>query len=94
MATDDVKQVTETAGANSAAVKVTRPSGEQVEVDARAPTTPDGTAPRKAHNLDTNAALAETRAFNPATHDDLPASQSGNPGAQCACGLHGALDAD
>ena len=68
MATEDVKQVTETAGANSAAVKVTRPTGEQVEVDAR-PTTPDGSAPKPTIILDTNTALAETRAFNPATHD-------------------------
>lgn len=69
MATEDVKQVTETAGANNAAVKVTRPSGEQVEVDARTQTLPDGTAPRKASitlSDDTNA--AETRAFNPATN--------------------------
>lgn len=69
MATDDVKQVTETAGANNAAVKVTRPSGEQVEVDARAQTLPDGSAPRKAAiTLAADTASAETRAFNPATN--------------------------
>jgi hypothetical protein len=69
MATEDVKQVTETAGANNAAVKVTRPSGEQVEVDARAQTLPDGSVPRKASiTLAVDAAAAETRAFNPATN--------------------------
>lgn len=69
MATDDVKQVTETAGANNAAVKVTRPSGEQVEVDARPQTLPDGTAPRRATiTLAADTASAETRAFNPATN--------------------------
>ena len=69
MATDDVKQVTETAGANNAAVKVTRPSGEQVEVDARAQTSPDGTAVRKASiTFAADTASAETRAFNPATN--------------------------
>ena len=33
--TDEVKQLTETAGSNNAAVKITRPTGEQVEVNAR-----------------------------------------------------------
>jgi hypothetical protein len=69
MATEDVKQVTETAGANNAAVKVSRPSGEQVEVDARPQTLPDGTVARKATiTLSADTASAETRAFNPATN--------------------------
>ena len=69
MATEDVTKVTETAGANSAAVKVTRPSGEQVEVDARPQTFDDGTAPRRATiAFAADTASAETRSFNPASN--------------------------
>ena len=69
MGTDDVTKVTETAGANSAAVKVTRPSGEQVEVDARPQTFSDGTAPRRPSiTLAADTASAETRGFNPTTN--------------------------
>jgi hypothetical protein len=68
MATDDIKQVTDTAGANSAAVKVTRPSGEQVEVDARSGAAEDR-ATRPIIILSTDTSSAQTRAFNPTAND-------------------------
>ncbi len=63
--TGDVEQLTQTAGANSAAVKVSRPSGEEVSVDAR-PSAPDGA--RAVIVLGADTAAGERRAFNPATH--------------------------
>jgi len=63
--TDDVKALTETAGQNRAAVKVTRPTGEQVEVDARPTEKQDGTNPVILINGGTGSAA--NRAFNPAT---------------------------
>ncbi len=64
--TDEVKQLTETAGTNNAAVKVTRPTGEQVEVDARRGAEDSA---RPVIILDDATNKAETRAFNPATND-------------------------
>lgn len=63
--TEEVKQLTETAGANKAAVKVARPTGEQVEVDAR---TSEDTS-RPIIILDAGTSSAETRAFNPSSGD-------------------------
>lgn len=63
--TQDVEQLTQTAGANGAAVKMSRPSGEEVSVDAR-PTAQDG--PRPLIVLGTDTATGSRRAFNPATH--------------------------
>jgi hypothetical protein len=79
--TDEVKQLTETAGENSAALSVTRPTGEKVEVDARnAPVTLasfTGSGPSKAgKKLPTRSGtqapqawetLAPIAARNPAT---------------------------
>jgi hypothetical protein len=63
--TQEVKELTNTAGTNKAAVKVSRPTGEQVEVDARS--TEDG--PRPVIMLDGNTASAEHRAFRPSAGD-------------------------
>lgn len=68
MSTEDVKQVTETAGANKAAVKVNRPSGEQVEVDARSGSAEDR-ATRPIIILSNATSAAQTRAFNPTAND-------------------------
>jgi hypothetical protein len=65
MSTNDVEKLTQSAGANGAAVKVSRPTGEQVSVDAR-PNAQDG--PRPLIVLGTDTATGERRAFNPATH--------------------------
>jgi len=59
--TEEVAKLTETAGANKAAVKVSRPTGEQVEVDARA----SEDSSRPIIILDGNTSSAEQRAFNP-----------------------------
>jgi competence ComEA-like helix-hairpin-helix protein len=63
--TDELKDLTNTAGAQKAAVKVSRPTGEQVEVDARS--TED--APRPVILLDGDTASAEHRAFRPSAGD-------------------------
>jgi hypothetical protein len=68
MSTADVGELTQTAGANNAQVKVSRPGGEQVEVDARPPS-PDSDRPRAVIVLTADTSTAERRAFNPATHD-------------------------
>lgn len=59
----DVKSLTETAGKNAAAVKVTRPTGEQVEVDARPPGKQDEANPIII--LGSTTATPDNRAFNP-----------------------------
>jgi hypothetical protein len=59
----DVKAITETAGQNAASVKVTRPTGEQVEVDARPSGKQDGTNPIII--LATASTSPANRAFNP-----------------------------
>ncbi len=63
--TQDVEQLTQSAGANGAAVSVSRPSGETVSVDAR-PSAQD--SPRPIIILSTDTATGERRTFNPATH--------------------------
>ena len=63
--TQDVEQLTQSAGANGAAVSVSRPSGETVSVDAR-PTAQD--TPRPIIVLGTDTATGNRRAFNPSTH--------------------------
>ena len=68
MATDDIKDVTETAGANNAAVKVSRPSGEQVEVDARSGGAEDS-AKGPIIILSNDTRSPQTRAFHPAAND-------------------------
>lgn len=65
MNTQDVEHLTQSAGANGAAVSVSRPSGETVSVDAR-PTAQDTTRPLIV--LGTDTATGNRRAFNPATH--------------------------
>lgn len=68
MNTKDIGELTQTAGANAAAVKVSRPGGEQVEVDARPPAAdlPDG--PRPSVAAGTNGASADRRSFGPSTN--------------------------
>jgi hypothetical protein len=66
MNTKDIGELTQTAGANAAAVKVSRPGGEQVEVDARQPMQDN---PRPVIILGTDTATGNRRAFNPATND-------------------------
>lgn len=65
--TNDVKELTKTAGENKAAVKVNKPGGEQIEVDARIP---DSSA-NAAVGIQLSAATgtAENRAFNPSIND-------------------------
>lgn len=63
--TKEVKEITETAGSNKAAVKVSRPTGEQVEVDARQ----NEDASKPIIILDPDTATAEVRAFRPSTGD-------------------------
>ena len=61
---DDVKELTKSAGENNASVKVTRPTGEKVEVDARGP----GAEDQSAHPviiLSNATSSPETRAFHP-----------------------------
>jgi hypothetical protein len=65
LSTNDVEQLTQSAGANGAAVKVSRPSGEEVSVDAR-PSAQD--SPRALIVLGADTATGTRRAFNPATH--------------------------
>lgn len=67
--TADVHALTQAAGENGAAVKVSRPTGEQIEVDARAPLQDSSTSNRAVIVLDSNTSSANTRAFNPSTHD-------------------------
>lgn len=64
--TADVEQLTKTAGAEQAAVSVTRPTGEKIDVDAR-PTTEDSRTPIIILTADT--AAADTRAFRPSAND-------------------------
>ena len=61
--TDEVKQLTETAGENNAAVSVTRPTGEQVEVDAR------GADARRSFIIERSGDQPQDRAFGPAAND-------------------------
>jgi hypothetical protein len=65
--TSEVKEITDTAGANKAAVKVTRPTGEAVEVDARETGLEESGDPVIILGGDTPT--AQTRAFHPAAGD-------------------------
>ena len=64
--TAEVKDLTKTAGNNKASLKVSRPTGEQIEVDARLP---DGVAKTVSISLTTATGSAENRAFNPSKLD-------------------------
>jgi hypothetical protein len=64
--TAEVKDLTKTAGDNKAAVKVSRPTGEQIEVDARLP---DGAAKPVNISLTAASGSAENRGFNPSRLD-------------------------
>lgn len=66
--TDEVKKLTETAGANAASVKVTRPTGEKVEVDARSQDAEDATS-RPVIILSNDTSSADTRSFRPSTQN-------------------------
>lgn len=69
---EDVKSLTNTAGQNQASVKVTRPTGERVEVDATkgqdGDVAPDGSL-RSFITLSDATGTAENRAFKPASND-------------------------
>jgi competence ComEA-like helix-hairpin-helix protein len=64
--TADVEELTRTAGSEQAAVSVTRPTGEKIDVDAK-PASPDGVKPIIILTGDT--ASADTRAFRPSAND-------------------------
>ncbi len=64
--TDEVKELTKTAGDHKAAVKVNKPSGEQVEIDAKMP---DAAAAAVTISLSGASGSAENRAFNPSSND-------------------------
>ncbi len=66
--TADVEKITKTAGAEKAAVSVTRPTGEKVEVDARPSQSKDDAA-TPVIILDGDTESAELRSFRPATND-------------------------
>jgi len=61
--TDEVKELTKTAGENSAAVSVTRPTGEKVDVDARSAES------SRSFIIETAGNRPEDRAFGPAAND-------------------------
>lgn len=68
LTTQEVKEVTDTAGQNKASVKVSRPSGEKVEVDAKESAAKDaGGGAAIVISPATNT--AENRAFRPAAKD-------------------------
>lgn len=62
--TPEVKEITETAGKHDAAVSVTRPTGEKVEVDARSSRDSD-----RSFIIERSGNEPEARAFGPATND-------------------------
>lgn len=66
--TEEVSRLTERAGENNAAVRVTRPTGEQVEVDARPTGGPEDSG-RPIIILSSDTSSAENRAFRPSTND-------------------------
>ena len=61
--TADVEQLTRTAGSEQAAVSVTRPTGEKVEVDAR------GNESSRSFIIENSGHLPQDRAFSPAAND-------------------------
>lgn len=65
--TADVKEITKTAGAENAAVSVTHPTGEKVEVDARQSGKEDAGKP--VIILEGDSESAQNRAFRPAAND-------------------------
>jgi hypothetical protein len=66
--TADVEKITKTAGAEKAAVSVTHPTGEKVEVDARPGGAKDA-AGDPIIILEGDSESAQNRAFNPAAND-------------------------
>ena len=68
MSTDDVKDVADSAGKNNASIKVSRPTGEKVEVDAKEEEGKEDTK-RSWIILSSAGEAAETRAFRPAAGD-------------------------
>jgi hypothetical protein len=67
--TNDVKEITKTAGQEKASVSVTRPTGEKVEVDAREGGASKEDAARPIIILEGDTESAELRAFRPAAND-------------------------
>jgi competence ComEA-like helix-hairpin-helix protein len=67
---EDVQDVTESAGQNKASVKVSRPTGERVEVDARNQPGAQDTAAAVQLVLASNTGRAENRAFRPLSNDN------------------------
>ncbi len=67
--TEQVEDLTRTAGENAAAVSVSRPTGEKVDVDARQPGGPQDSTRRPIIVLGADTGSAETRAFHPARGD-------------------------
>lgn len=65
--TEDVEKITKTAGSENAAVSITRPTGEKVEVDARSSGKEDSSKPIIVLTGGTDT--AETRAFRPKSGD-------------------------
>lgn len=65
--TADVEELTRTAGSEQAAVSVTRPTGEKIDVDAKPVSTDDALKPIII--LTGNTASADTRAFRPSAND-------------------------
>lgn len=71
ISSEDVKSLTDKAGQNQASVKVTRPTGEKIEVDASKPAQ-DGTAEDGTRSfiiLSDATGTPENRAFNPTALD-------------------------
>ena len=64
---EELKQLTDTAGRNNAAVTVSRPNGERVEVDAKPSGSASDTVKRSFILLPTSTTDADTRAFHPKT---------------------------
>ncbi len=85
--TEEVKELTETAGENSAAVSVTRPTGERVDVDARS-ATPEVTLASLTGDVSKEAKKLPSRSGSQATQawETLAPIAARDPSA-CAAGL-------
>ena len=69
LSTQEVKEVTETAGQNKTSVKVSRPSGEKVEVDAKESAESLESGRRSWIILSASGETPELRAFRPKAND-------------------------
>jgi competence ComEA-like helix-hairpin-helix protein len=69
LSTQEVKEVTDTAGQNKASVKVSRPSGEKVEVDAKESAESLESGRRSWIILSASGETPELRAFRPKAND-------------------------